>query len=183
MTNPLINRIIIVAVILIAISSCYSKKEVVEINAYNCKAKKYEIQIKTNTTGRGNIHNPFSFSKYELNDNEWIYTNSINGKLPADSMIFTYVQRRIKFPWSYTNLKGFVSFESDSIELNLFFYDRENIKAKDSPYEFNGKYKLNVINDTIPIIEDFWQKKRHEDKIGLRVYAEKLIKAKKIGGI
>jgi hypothetical protein len=155
MINPLINRIIIFAAILITISSCYSKKEVMEINAYNCKATKYEIQIKTNTTGRGNIHNPFSFSKYELNDNEWLYVNSIIGILPADSIIFTYVQRRTKFPWSYTNLKGFVGFGSDSIELKLFFYDRENITAKNSPYEFNGKYKLNVINDTIPIIEDF----------------------------
>jgi hypothetical protein len=155
MTNPLLNRIIIFAVLLIIISSCYNTKKVVEINAYNSKATKYEIQIKTYSSGRGNVHNPFSFSKYELNDNEWLYVNSINGILPADSIIFTYVQRHTKFPWSYTNLKGFVSFGNDSIELKLAFYDRENIKAKDLPYEFKGKYKLNVINDTIPIIEDF----------------------------
>ncbi len=155
MTNPLLYRIKIFAVILIIISSCSNSKKVVEINAYNCKATKYEIQIKTYSAGRGNIHNPFSFSKYDLNDNEWLYVNSINGIIPADSIIFTYVQRRTEFPWSSTNLRGFVSFGSDSIEFKLAFYDRENIKAKDSPYEFNGKYKLNVINDTIPIIEDY----------------------------
>jgi len=149
------QKILIFSFVLFLLSSCYRSTKLIGITAYNCNIYKYEIQIKTHTEGRGSIHNPFDLTKYELDDYEWIYVNSIKGQVPSDSIAFTYEQRRIKYPWRKTNLYGYIGFSNDSIFIDLHFYDREDTTRNDLPYTYNGKYKLKVINDTITRFEKF----------------------------
>jgi hypothetical protein len=135
--------------------SCYTTK-VTGINVYNFDNDnyEYEILIKTHTVGRGSLHN-MTFEKWESNGGDWIYTKSINGKISADSIIFTHWQRELEYPFNTPNIKGFINIDNKekTIEINLFFYDQENKSKKDLPYEFNGIHKLNIVNSTIPRIQ------------------------------
>jgi len=139
--------------------SCYTTK-VTGVNVYNYADDdfQYEILIKTHTKGRGSFHN-MTFEKWVSNGGDWIYTNSINGRISADDIIFTQWQRELEWPWNISNINGFISINEteQTIEINLFFYHRENPEKKDLPYEHNGKYKLNIFNSTIPRIQ-----KKHE---------------------
>lgn len=155
MSKKLISKLIGCLVLIIVLVSCYSTTKVTDVTAGKFGLFKYEIRITTHTEGRGSIHNPFDLTKYSLDQYEWIYANSINEKVFADSIIYTIRQRRLKSPWRYVNLKGQLCFNSDSVLIDLYFYNRENPKKKDNPYEHNGKYKLNISNDTLPFMNDW----------------------------
>jgi hypothetical protein len=143
--------------------SCYTTTKVTGINVYNFDNDNYnyEILIKTHTVGRGNLHN-MDLKKWESDSGDWIYTNSINGKILANDIIFTHWQRELEWPWNTSNIKGFIIIDEEekTIEINLFFYDQENQNRKDLPYELNGKYKLRILDSTIPRIQ-----KRHESTV------------------
>ena len=149
------KKFVILFLSILFLISCYTTK-VTGINAYNYNGDKfkYEILIKNHTVGRGNLHN-MDLKKWESNSGDWIYTNSINGKIEANSIILTHWQRELERPWNIPNIKGFIEIDEKEkrIEINLFFYDQENKNSKDIPYEFNGIYKLNIINSTIPRIQ------------------------------
>jgi hypothetical protein len=140
---------------MVVLFSCYSTTKVSDVTVGRFEAFKYEIRISTHTEGRGSIHNPFDQTKYSLDEYEWIYTNSLNEKLLADSIIYTIRQRQLGSPWRYVNLKGQISFTGDSIFIDLYFNNRENPKEKDNPYEHNGKYKLNISNEKLPFTNDW----------------------------
>ena len=136
-------------------TSCYmTSKPYNEINIYKySNGYKYEVQIKYHTKGRGNIHN-FNLKKYEYDGSDWLYLNTINGKLCPDSLLFTQFQRKTDSSWAAKNLKGYIEFVNDSLYIDLYFYNQENPNEKDLPYKFNGKYRV-IINDrTAPLIDE-----------------------------
>ena len=142
------------------LSSCYMKNIAPQqILVYDSDEFKYEIQIGFAVKGRGNIHT-FSLSKYEFEDFDWIYTNSILGHLDADSIIFTYHQRRASSPWNQmkeSNLKGSVEFKGDSaISIDLYFpYYKDGISVDHwEPYRFNGTYRMKLLKQHSPLIEN-----------------------------
>lgn len=137
-------------------SSCYmTSKPYSEINVYKySNGYKYEVQIKYQTKGRGNIHN-FNLKKYEYKGYDWFYVNTINGRLYPDSLLFTQFQRKTDSPWAVKNLKGYIEFVNDSLNIDLYFYNQENPNEKELPYEFNGKYRVKINNYIAPLIDDF----------------------------
>jgi hypothetical protein len=154
MNKKLICKVISCLLLVGIMYACYSTIKVTNLTVGKSELFKYEIRITTNREGRGSIHNPFDLTKYSVDGYEWIYTNSIRGKLLADSIIYTIRQRKLESPWRYVNLKGQICFSGDSISIDLYFYNRENPKEKDNPYEHNGKYKLNISNDPLPFTND-----------------------------
>ena len=134
--------------------SCYSTTKVIEVNAYNCNNDnfKYEIQIKTYNEGAGyNIHN-MEWEKWKYDDYDWLYTNSINGKVSADSMAFEYFQLEKTESRGYT-IGGYINIEENEIEINLNFYRDGDTNKEKIPYERNGTYKLNIFDTISPVIE------------------------------
>jgi hypothetical protein len=125
--------------------------------AYRYSNYRYEIQLKIQVRGRGNFHSPLlltSIVPYRIKDYDWIYTDTIDKRLDAKSIIFTHEQREIMYPWSQDEIKGYIDFKSDSIIINLLFphYEGDTLDHWE-PYEFNGIYKLVVKQDTLPLIE------------------------------
>ncbi|MEO6454961.1 MAG: hypothetical protein ABIN97_12845 [Ginsengibacter sp.] len=136
--------------------SCGStSKSYNEIIAYRYSNFKYELQLKYHTTGRGNIHQ-LNLSKYEYDRSDWIYLNSLNGKINADSLVFTNYQRKTEYPWKQSALKGDIQFPNDTtVKLNfqLPIYDDSAKIISYVPYRFNGIYKLIIKQNTAAIID------------------------------
>jgi hypothetical protein len=126
-----------------------------ELIVYNYSNNyKYEIELKYHTKGRGNIHS-FSLSKYEFDQWDWMYLNSIHGRIDASNMIFTHYQRKTEYPWSQSKLKGYIEFNGDTANINLQMphYNDSSIVDHWDEYEFNGKYKLTMKQVTAPLLE------------------------------
>ena len=79
--------------------------------------------------GRGNIH-ILSLSKYEYDNSNWIYVNSLEGRISAKDIVFSRYWACIEYPWSTSNLKGHIEFTKDKLN-------------KESTYEF--KKDLNLL--------------------------------------
>ena len=117
---------------------------------------KYEAQIKYHFVGRGNVHAPLDSKKFDFEEYDWIYLNSIKGRINADSLVFTSYQRKTKYPWSSSNLRGYMDFINDTaVKLDFQFYGYDDSSKKETtiPYRFNGTYKLIVKQDTVPLLE------------------------------
>lgn len=146
----------ILAFIALTMNSClYSdEKATKDLTVYSYDKMKYALAIKYRTEGRGNIHT-FDFSKYELDDADWIYTNRIKGQITSDSIIFTHYQDELEYPWSQSNLKGTVTFDSLSVKIELMMpeYDDGVNISRWVPYKFNGEYKLTLSTERPPIID------------------------------
>ncbi|SFU35033.1 hypothetical protein SAMN04487941_0169 [Pontibacter akesuensis] len=126
-----------------AIASCQVQKPYGEILAYDYDVYQHELQLKYHTKGRGNIHT-YSLAKYEYDQFNWIYTNRLEGKIEADSLVFTYRHLNSKFPQKQSALKGYIEVFGDStisINLEMPRYKESTISHWE-PYEFNGTYKL-----------------------------------------
>lgn len=146
-------------------SSCYEARTISEtatifpyINTSGSKDYKYEIQIIEHVKGRGGwafIHNG-SLKKYIYDNNEWIYTNGISGKIEADCLIYTHYQRKLVYPWNQSHLKGSIEFLSDSIlivDFQIPYYkDGVNIDHWESCL-YNGKYKIRLKNEPSLLID------------------------------
>jgi hypothetical protein len=152
--------------ILFFISSCItlcscgsSSKPYNQIIAYKYSKFNHELQLKYHVIGRGNVHQ-LSLSKYEYDRSDWIYLNSLKGKIDADSLILTNYQRMTDYPWKQENLKGYIQILNDTtikLNLQLPFYNDNNRITSYAPYEFNGTYKLEIRQDTTGIIDkDFY---------------------------
>ena len=146
-------------------SSCYETRKIIEtvsifpyIDSTSSKGYKYEILIVENVKGRGGwsfIHNG-SLEKYVYDNNEWIYTNSISGKIDADSLIYTHYQRKLEYPWNQSNLKGKIEFLSDTaliVDFQIPHYeDGVNIDHWE-PSNYNGIYKIILKSKPSPHID------------------------------
>ena len=135
---------------LLLFSCGWTSKPASEIIAYKYHDFTYELQLKYHTKGRGNVHQ-LNLSKYEFDESDWIYLNAISGIVNADSLIFTHYQRKTKYPWNQSALKGNVEFTNDStikIDLQIPHYNGTSKIQAYGSYEFNGTYKLVVRQDT-----------------------------------
>lgn len=149
-------KLFLLIIILSITASCGSvRTPYKEITAYDFDEYKHELQLKYHVKGRGNIHT-YSLAKYEFDDFDWIYTNSLKGKIEADSLIFTHYQRKTKYPWKQSKLDGYIEVLSDtSIVFNLLMpiYDDSSNVTSWEPYHFNGTYTLQKKQGTAPLLE------------------------------
>jgi hypothetical protein len=156
---------IMILICVIICSSCYENRKISDtaiIFPFNptssSKNLKYEIMIVEHVKGRGGwafVHNA-SLKKYTYDNNKWIYTNAITGKIEADSLIYTHHQRKLDYPWNQSHLKGNIEILSDSILIVYFqipFYkDGVNIDHWED-CQYNGYYKILLKNRPSPLIE------------------------------
>jgi hypothetical protein len=112
----------------------------------------YELQLPYHVVGRGNVHQ-LNFKRYEYDDADWIYIDSLKGRKNADAFVFTFYQRKTEYPWNNSNIMGHIDFINDTtVILDLRFYDSTVMKLG-NVYWFNGTYKLEVRQDSAALIE------------------------------
>jgi hypothetical protein len=135
------------------LDSCYMRRvypAYPEIIARNYSDYKYELNIKYHVRGQGSFYN-FSLARWEGDDYHWIYLNSLVGCIEADSLVFTRYKQKTEYPWKQSDLKGYIEFLNDTL-LNIDFqFPHYNDTGKVEyyrPYEFNGLFKLTVMQDT-----------------------------------
>ena len=101
-----------------------------------------EIQVPYRDFGRGNVHNPFTYKKWESVQADWIVIDNPQGLSVLDG------KRKMPCPSGYnrwysgTEIRGTVEVKGSSIRIEL------SVPAQDhpgwAPYEFNGTWPLNT---------------------------------------
>ncbi|PVY35628.1 hypothetical protein [Pontibacter virosus] len=149
-------KLFLLLIIICITASCGSvRKPYKEILAYDYGEFQHELRLTYHTKGRGNIHT-YSLAKYEFDDFDWIYTNKLEGKIEADSLVFSHYQRKTEYPWKQSKLKGHIEVLSDSsivVSLLMPRYDDSNNVKSWEPYQFNGAYRLIKKEGTGPLVE------------------------------
>ena len=98
-------RVLLIGLLIIFVGGCYNKETIsTSVLVRKTSKPKYEIQIKKHIEGRGNIHT-LSLSKYEYDNSDWIYVNSLEGKISAKDIVFSHYWACIEYPWSISNLR------------------------------------------------------------------------------
>jgi len=139
-----------------AVFSYENPREVLSVVAAPGVTTKAQIQVLYRVSGRGNTHDPLSLAAYEYVRSDWLYVNSLDGRVEGPDIGLSAKpndNRPLRI------FEGFVSFSVDhiTIELQRPKYrsdpylpyleplDREGRPRKIEgwvPYELNGTYKL-----------------------------------------
>ncbi len=127
------------------LSSCNHKEEVAsELILRKSKNYKYELELLVHHEGRGNIHQ-LDASKYSFEASSWLYFNQNTGKVYAKDLVVTSKRNETDSLYRKFNLKGFVQFSKDSIQIRLItphYIDQDTIADEWLNYKYNGNYKL-----------------------------------------
>lgn len=139
-------RLIIIGLVLtLCITSCYHKEEVAsELILRKSKKYNYELELLVHHEGRGNIHQ-LDASKYSFEESSWLYFDQDTGKVYAKDLVVTSKRNETDSLYRKFNLKGFVQFSKDSIQIRLItphYIDQDTIIDEWTDYEYNGSYKL-----------------------------------------
>jgi protein associated with RNAse G/E len=140
----------ILPLILLLFQGCYYDETVEsKIIIRESYPYKFELEIPIHVKGRGNIHT-LDIKKIEFENSDWIYTNTINGKVTASEIIFTNYYQKTDPPWIQSNLRGYLEFFADSVSINLEiprYIDDDSIPEKWIDYNYNGKYLLEQLTE------------------------------------
>jgi hypothetical protein len=162
--NKLDKAIMVLSsVFIFSITSCYQIQKIDKtINAYpiNKDNYKFELLLKLHVKGQGSM-NPFDnpgMEKYQFDKYIWIYCDKIQGRIDTSNFICTYHQRHYEYPYGVarSGTKGFIEFKTDSvviIKVKFRFNINGNEKDPWLPTEFNGRYKLKVNSEPVPLID------------------------------
>ncbi|MEI7595083.1 MAG: hypothetical protein WCK02_04985 [Bacteroidota bacterium] len=88
---------------------------------------------------------------------EFLYIKSLDHYVDAKDVIIDHFFQDSIPDFSKCKNKGFIKFDSNSLEISI---ERPQYSQNDSvfgyvPYEYNGKYKLTTIQDTIPSKDEY----------------------------
>ena len=137
------NKILLIFILAFILNGCYSNETVDQkVTIRNSENYAYEIQIRVQNEGRGNIHT-LDMKKYEFESSDWIYLNSKQGKIESSDIILTHFQDKTEYPWNQKELKGYIEFINDSliIKLKKPYYAEGSEKPNYwVDYKYNGKY-------------------------------------------
>ena len=131
------------------ISGCSPKESVTPfdyVTLRKAESHKYEIEIKyIHTVQGGNIHMPFDLKKHVYERAYWIYTDKNKGLVTPDNFVFTHTQNGIEYPYPVNNVKGYIKFMDNKIDIGIQVPRYKN--DSDKPYiwipsELNGTYDI-----------------------------------------
>lgn len=144
-----LSRIAPVLALAVSLSSCFSYQESTfpDVVVRESDISKYEVQIRKHVRGRGSLHS-ISFSKFEYDQSDWLYLDSVEGIVEADALVFTRHWRCVKYPWSDSNLKGTVEFKEGTLVIALErpWYEDGKTMTGYRPLDINGTYTVNFQN-------------------------------------
>lgn len=102
----------------------------------------YEIEIHARVDSYGGPCNPSLFPT-RIDERHWIYTNRIEGEVPASDLVLTYERDRTKYPWPQSALQGKITFGEGTmrVELDVPYYKTNDVDHYER-YRFNGTYDL-----------------------------------------
>lgn len=145
------GRFVISLLFLIIILGCYHKEETDQyVTIRKTNSNFYELDLKTLNTGRGNLH-IMDFSKFEFNEHLWLYFKTLDGKIDADSLIWTTERGELYYPWKKEKIKGYILFNSNTVEINLlypYYKEGETIDHWES-FAKNGIYQVEMELDSL----------------------------------
>ena len=124
--------------------SAYEEKPYEEVMVFPSDAYgSYALQIAFHVTRRGgNVHDFNDLSKTEENRADWLYLNSLEGRVNADAIVY----KLFRGDTLLRPLRGSVEFSNGSIMINLQtpIYKDGKLTNHWAPYKFNGIYRLKL---------------------------------------
>lgn len=113
------------------------------------KNLKYEVQLTKHVRRRGDQHvDILGLFVKEYDEPIWIYTNSIQGRVEANDLLFAY-KRDPKQSWERQSyLKGYIEFRGTvlSMKLQMPVYRKDhmdrNVPHHWEDYNLNGEYRI-----------------------------------------
>ncbi|PKG44062.1 hypothetical protein [Psychroflexus sp. MES1-P1E] len=131
---------------------CYYKEETYQyVTIRKTNSNFYELNLKTLNKGRGNLH-AMDFSKFEFNEHLWLYFKKLDGKIDADSLIWTKKRGKLYYPWKKKNIKGYILIDSSNkvkINLSHLIYNQRKMIEKWESFAKNGIYNVEFELDSI----------------------------------
>jgi hypothetical protein len=123
--------------------SSYDEKPYGEINVSSSSTiGRYALPIRYHITRRGgNVHDFNDLSKYEEDRTEWLYLDSLSGKISANAIVYKlFAGDKMTRP-----IQGYIEISDNLVKINLEMPVYENGKATDkwTNYKFNGTYRMN----------------------------------------
>lgn len=108
------------------------------------KRYRYEIEIRANEAVYGGPCRPPSFIPTYVDTSHWIYTNVLEGTIPAEQIVLTYERGKTDYPWPQSALRGSITISGDAmrIELETPYYRQDSTIKRHDPYRFNGNFTL-----------------------------------------
>jgi hypothetical protein len=105
-----------------------------------------EIRMLYRVKGRGNVHDPFSYEKWEYISSDWVVIGKRKGDHVLDGKRLMPCPDGYNMYYSGTPVKGTVNIQDDEIQINL------SVPSQGKPgwtaYELNGTWPLLV--KTVP---------------------------------
>lgn len=109
----------------------------------------FALQIRYQIAGRGgNAHQFSSLQKYEIDWEDWLYLDSLQGKLAVDKVGHKTGYKEV----SVSKARGYAEFHNGvvtvNVEVPVYKTDKAREHAGDTvewvPYKFNGAYRLRI---------------------------------------
>jgi hypothetical protein len=99
-----------------------------------------EIGIPYRVSGRGNVHDPFSYSKWQFLAYDWIQIAQTEGLSHLEGRVKTPCPLGLNRWYSPAEIQGTVDIGGDTIHIDLNVPNPT--KSGWEPYEFNGAWRL-----------------------------------------
>jgi hypothetical protein len=104
-----------------------------------------KVRVPYEVKGRGNVHDPFSYSKWEFMKADWIAIDSTQGVSTLNGKRLTPCPLGYNKWYGARMVKGTIEIRQAVIRIDLFVpkrYDRRGATTAWKPYEFNGEWAL-----------------------------------------
>ena len=122
-----------------------------------------EIRVLYKVSGRGNVHDPFTYRKWEFVSSDWVVIDMRDGVSVLDGKRLMPCPDGYNLYYSGTQVTGTVDIQGNSIQISL------SVPSQDHPgwaaYQFNGTWPL-LVETTPPPIEARDSETGHDCKPG-----------------
>lgn len=121
------------------------------VELYPGSLQPYQLRVPHQVSGRGNVHKPFDFTKWEYVWADWLILGKREGLVSVEGKIMSSCPEGFNKWYGYKMVKGEFDFQSKSVPINLKI-QQYNPKSKSPewvPYQLNGVYRL-IIPPNLP---------------------------------
>jgi hypothetical protein len=103
-----------------------------------------EVRVPYQITGRGNVHDPFSYSRWQFMSADWITIDNPRGVSTLSGRRVTPCPSGYNKSYTAGMVKGIIDIRPPVIRIDLMVptYDKRGAITAWRPYEFNGEWTL-----------------------------------------
>jgi hypothetical protein len=105
---------------------------------------KYEIRLDATQWSLGGPCN--LTAPHKIPESHWIYTDTVQGIVPATNLVLTYERGKTEFPWPQSDLRGSITFSDGQLHIGFerpVCVDGVSVDHYER-YPLNGSYKVEV---------------------------------------